>query len=79
LGGKSLRLEGAFPLVLATLPIHNFLFEPAAYTFNPVSRHEYYAFGCLLVASFMREAVDLVREYIEPLVHDMFLRIAGTR
>jgi K+-sensing histidine kinase KdpD len=71
--------RGAFPLVLATVPVHNFFFETPTYTITPVTAHEYYAFCGLLVCSFMREGTDLAREYVEPLVLHMFLRLAGTR
>src|SRR5262249_24466015 len=64
--------RGAFRLVFVAVPVPNFLFEaPAGFRYS--------AFACLILASFMREATDLAREYVEPLVLNMFLRIAGTR
>jgi hypothetical protein len=77
--GNRFGWRGAFPLVLATVPVHNFFFEDPAYTITPVTAHEYYAFCCLMVCSFMREGTDFARAYVEPLVHHLYLRIAGTR
>jgi hypothetical protein len=71
--------RGAFPLVLATLPVHNFFIAYPPLGFSPLTPVEYYALGCLLVMAFMREAGDLARNYIEPWAERMILRFIGAR